>query len=150
VEGGHVVAQGLLHAYAQRGEQQGAVHALLVEQRQARVPSPVGGMIGQGLELAEHGLHVDPGLVAAPEVVLQAAGPGDGVEGRVGDELVDLPAHQQPPFAVDHGPLHAALGHGGVDVADERVLRLVVVVVGVERPEPEVDHGGSVVPGRDF
>jgi hypothetical protein len=35
-------------------------------------------------------------------------------------------------------------------VADERVLRLVVVVVGVERQEPELDHGRSVVLARAF
>ena len=52
------------------------------------------------------------------------------------------------PF--DLGPLHAALRHGRVDVADERVLGLVVVVVGVERTEPQVVHGADRTPGPRF
>ena len=112
-------------------------------------------MVGDRLQVAEHLLEVDAGLVAAPEVVLEAARPGDRVERGVGDELVDLPAHQQAPLAADLGPLHAPLGHLGLDVAGEGVLGLVVVVVGVERPEverpgPGVDHAGIVVAGRTF
>ncbi len=140
VEGGDVAPQRLLHADAEGGEQQRAVHALLVEQGHPGIAVAVAGVAIDGLQLAEHRLEVEPVLVAAPEVVLEAARPGDGVEGGVGDELVDLPGHQQPALAADVGPLHAPLGHGGVDVADERVLGLVVVVVGVEGPKPEIDH----------
>ena len=70
--------------------------------------------------------------IAAAEVLVEAARLGHRVEGRVGDEPVDLAAHQQPLAAVDLGPLHGPLGHGRVDVAGVRVGRLVVVVVGVE------------------
>ena len=76
-----------------------------------------------------------PPSLLAPEVVLEAARLGDRVERGVRDELVDLAAHQQALLAVDVGPLHAPLGHRGVDVAGERVLGLVVVVVGVEGSE---------------
>ncbi len=150
VQGGHVAGQRLLHADAQRGEQQRAVHPLLVEQRQAGVALAVAGVPCDRLQLAEHGLHVEALGVAAPEVVLEAAGRGDGVEGGVGDELVDPPAHQEAPLAADVGPLHAPLGHGGVDVAGEGVLGLVVVVVRVEGPESQVHHGRSVVAARHF
>jgi hypothetical protein len=113
-----VVLQRLLHPDAERGEQQRAVHALLVEQLHASVTIAVGGVRVERLQVAEHGLHVQAALVLAPEVGLERAGLGDRVEGRVRDELVDLPAHQQALFAVHLGPLHAALLHGGIDVAD--------------------------------
>jgi hypothetical protein len=145
VQRGHVAPQGLLHADAERGEEQRTVHPLLVEQPQAGSAVAVGGVVVERLELAEHRLQVEAGLVAPPEVVLEAAGLGDRVERGVRDELVDLPADEQPLLAAYLGPLHAPLGHRGVDVAGERVLRLVVVVVGVEGPEAEVLHARSVV-----
>ena len=40
--------------------------------------------------------------------------------------------------------------HRRVDVAGERVLGLVVVVVGVERTEPQVVHGAIVLLGLRF
>ena len=76
--------------------------------------------------------------VAAPEVVLKAARLGDRVEGRVGDELVDLAGHHEALPAVDLGPLHAALLHRRVDVADEGVGGFVVVLVHIEGPETQV------------
>ena len=157
VEGGeggvqrwHVVLERLLHPDAERGEQQRAVHALLVEELQAGVAVAVARVVGDRLELAEHRLEVDPVLVATAEVVLEAAGLGDGIEGRVRDELVDPAADEQAPLAVDLGPLHAPLGHRGVDEAGEGVLGLVVVVVGVEGAEAELGHARIVPVGHPF
>ena len=59
VERGHVVLERLLHPDAERGEEQGAVHALLVEQRHACVTGAVAGVLGDRVEVAEHRLHVD-------------------------------------------------------------------------------------------
>ena len=111
VERGHVALERLLHADAERGEQQRAVHPLLVEQLEPRVTVPVAGVLGDRVEVAEHRLHVEAALVLAAEVVLQRAGLGDRVEGGVRDELVDLPGHQQALLAVHLGPLHAPLLH---------------------------------------
>jgi hypothetical protein len=144
VEGGDVAPQRLLHPDPQGGEQQRAIQTLLVEEGHPGVAVAIAGVAIDGIQLAEHRLEVEPVVVAAPEVVLEAARPGDRVEGGVGDELVDLPAHQQPALTADVGPLHAPLGHRGVDVAGERVGGLVVVVVGVERPERQIDHAGMV------
>ena len=49
----------------------------------------VAGVVGDRLEVAEHRLEVDAVVVAAAEVVLEAARLGDRVEGGVRDELVD-------------------------------------------------------------
>ena len=135
VQGRQVMAEGLLHADAEGGKQERTLEALSVHQGQAGIPIPVAGVVGEGLEVAEHGGHVAALGVAPPEVVLEAARAGDRVEGGVRDELVDPATDQQALPAVDHGPLHAALRHGRVDVAGEGVLGLVVVVVGVEGPE---------------
>jgi hypothetical protein len=150
VEGRDVVLERLLHAHAEGGEQQGAIHPLLVEQVDPGVTVAVAGVLGDRRELAEHRLQVHATLVATPEVRLKAAGLGDRIEGGVRDELVDLPAHEEPLLAADVGPLHAPLGHRRVDVAGEGVLRLVVVVVGVEGAEAEIVHARIVLSDRAF
>ena len=66
-----------------------------------------------------------------------ASGVAEGIPTTVKLKVYDLTGDEQALLAVDVGPLHAALGHGRVDVADEGVLGLVVVVVGVERLEAE-------------
>ena len=144
VEGGNVTPERLLHPDTERGEQQRPLEALLVEETDPGGAVLVPGMVGERVELAEHRLQVEALGVAATEVVLEAAGAGDRVERRVGDELVDPAAHQQPPLAVDLGPLHAPLAHAGLDVAGEGVGGLVVVVVGVERPEVQRSHAAMV------
>ena len=74
VQRGEVVLEGLLHADAERREQQRTVHALLVEQLQPGVAVAVAGVLADRVEVAEHRLQVDALVVAAPEVVLEAAG----------------------------------------------------------------------------
>ena len=146
VEGFEVALEGLLHAHALGGEQQHRLQALLVHQLHPGVAVAEAGMVVEGVELAEHGRDVAALQVAAPEVVLEAARLGDRVEGRVGDELVDLAGHHEPLAAVDGGPLHAALLHRRVDVADEGVGGLVVVLVHVERLEVQCWRHGSMIP----
>ena len=57
------------------------------------------------LERAERGADVVAGDLAA-EVVVETAGPGDGIERGVRDEAEDLVVDDHPLLAVDLGPLH--------------------------------------------
>ena len=139
---GNVALEGFLHAHALGGEQHHRLQALPVHQLDTGGTVAEAGMVVERVKLAEHLRDVAAFEVAAPEVVLQAAGLGDRVEGGVRDELVDLAAHHEALFAVDGGPLHAALAHGRVDVADEGVGGLVVVAVHVEGPEAQVARFG--------
>ena len=129
-QGRRVVSKRLLHADPERREQEAPVEALLVHDPQPGVAVAV--LRVNGLELTEEGPHVLGARVATSEVLVEAARLRDGIEERVGDEAVDLPAHQQTPATVDLRPLHGPLGHFGIDVAGVGVGRLVVVVVGVE------------------
>src|SRR5262249_7585276 len=75
------------------------------------------------------------------------AGLGDRVERRVQDRVAHHAAHDVVLAPVDLAPLHAARLHPSVDVTRERVERLVVVVVPVERQVPEgieIRHAASV------
>ena len=71
---------------------------------------------------------------------MHRAGLGDRVERRVDDRVADPPADDVVLAPVDLAPLHAARPQLRVEVAGERVERLVVVVVGVERQVGEVAH----------
>ena len=135
VRGLGIVDERLLHADAERGEQEAAFDPLLVHQRDPRRGLAVRRV--DRLELAERGANVVAGALAA-EVLVERAGSGDGVEGRVRDEPVHPSGHQETLLPVDLGPLHRALGHAGIEVPGERVRGLVVVVVRVE--ELEVDR----------
>ena len=137
-DGPDVVLQAGLHAHAQSGEHEASAQPLGVHEGQPLVAVAVGG--ADGVELAEGLAHV-AGRGLGPEVLVEDAGLGHRVEGGVGDEPVDAPGHDQPLLAPDVGPLHAALGHLGVDVTGEGVGGLVIVVVGVESEIPEVGHG---------
>jgi hypothetical protein len=141
-----VAEERFFHADAERGEEEAAGHALLVHEGDAGVAVAVGG--ADGLERAERAADVVGGAAAA-EVLVEAAGAGDGVEERVRDEAVDALVDHQARLAVDLHPLHAALGQLGVDVTGEGVGRLVVVVVGVEELEPEVGHGQFLLQSRN-
>jgi hypothetical protein len=120
-----------------------SLEVLRVEQRDARVAVAIRRI--DRIELAEQRADVLPLRVPPAEVLVEDAGPGHGIEGRVRDEAVDLPAHEQALLAVDHRPLHRARTQARVHVADEGVLRLVVVVVGVEGEEAEVCHLGGLL-----
>ena len=93
-------------------------------------------MVGEPLE------RVGAWRVAA-QVVVQAPRLRDRVEGRVGDRVAHLPAEHVVPLAVDLAPLDAAGARRGIEMAGERVERLVVVVVGVEHGVAELGdlHG---------
>ena len=141
-EGGHerrrVVDQRLLHAHAERREEEGGLEALGVHDLQAGVAVAVGGV--DRVQLAEQVGHSGGLGVAAPEVLVERPRLADRVERRVRDEPVDLAADQEALAPVDRRPLHGALGELGLDVAGEGVERLVVVVVGVERREIDGWH----------
>ena len=145
VEGGDVVLQRLLHAHSLCGEQEHGLQPLFVHQREAGVAVAVSRVLRDGSQVAEHlpEVHV-AGLVLPPEIVLEAARRGDGVEGWVGDELVDSAAHEEALFSVDLRPLHTSLLHLGIDVANEGVFGLVVMVVGVEREKRKLGHVARV------
>ena len=102
----------------------------------------VGRLLAQPLGLGARVLGVqleqprgkDAGLVlrVSAEVLAQDAGLGDRVEGGVA-RAIDLAADDlvlAPVLELD--PLDAARSHALGDVADECVVRLVEVVVGVE------------------
>jgi hypothetical protein len=127
------VGQGLLHADAEGGQQDGAFHALGVHHRDAGVPVAVFGP--DGLELAEQLQHVGALGVAPAEVLVHDAGRRHRVEGGVRDELVHLAPDQQAGLAVDLRPLHGALAVLRLDVTGERVQSLVVVVIAIKKPE---------------
>jgi hypothetical protein len=133
-----IVGEGLLHPDAQRGEEEAGLHALVVHALEAGVAVAVLG--ADGLELAEGRADVVAGRLA-PEVVVEHAGPGHGIERRVRDEAVDLARDHQPRLSVDRGPLDGPTSVLGLQVARERVGRLVVVVVGIEQLEAECGHG---------
>src|SRR5206468_8826461 len=78
--------------------------------------------------------------IAPAEVLVETAGFRDRVERGVGDEAIDLSGHEQALAAVHDAPLHRAALHLRLDVARERVLGLVVVVVCVEGREIDVRH----------
>ena len=122
------------------GEEQGGFYVLGVHELEALVAVAVLGPLGDGVELAEHGLHVHAVFVAASEEVLKCARLGHRVEGGVGDESVDLAGDQQTLLAVDVGPLHAPLLHRRIDMADEGISGLVIVVVSVEHLERQISH----------
>ena len=69
-----------------------------------------------------------------------APGSATGIEGRVGHRPRDLSAEHVVPAAADLGPLADPGPQRGIEVAGERVERLVVVVVGVEHRVPELLH----------
>ena len=132
-----VVPQQLLVDHPERREQPATREPLIVERLQPSVAIAVLGadrlVIAQALERVD-------ALGVAAEVVVQAARLRDRVERGVGDGAADAPADHVVLPAVDRGPLHAARPEGGVEVAGERVLGLVVVVVGVEDGVTELLH----------
>jgi hypothetical protein len=134
------VGERLLHPDAQRGEEDGPFHALVVHDLQAGVAVLVLGMVGQPVEVAEQLGRVSAFRVAAPEVLVERARPGDRIPRRVRDEPVDATGHQQAFPAVHRRPLHGPLAVLRFDVAGERVLGFVVVVVAIEQPEIQVGH----------
>ncbi len=115
------------------GEHEDALHVLLVHGQQARLALAVDG--GQRLELAVLLDHAVAGrtvaLLEQLQVVVEGAGPGDGVEGRV--------RHAGGLAVAEEEVLALAVAHPADVLADllvgkaqEGVVGLVVVVVGVE------------------
>ena len=113
-----------------------ALHALLVHQLQPRVAVAVRRR--DRLEFTEQRVQIGASRVAPAEVLVERAGLAHRIERRVRDEPVDLAADEQPLPAVELRPLDGALLYCGLDVAGERVHRLVVVVVAVEELEREL------------
>jgi hypothetical protein len=144
LEGGHqrrlVIDQRLFHPDTECREEDGGFEALLVHDTEPGVAIAVLGTRADRLELAEQLGRVRAHRVAATEVLVEGSRPGDRVEGRIGDEAVDLAADQQPLAAIDRSPLHAPLAEGGIEVAGESVDRLVEVVVGVKAEKVKVHN----------
>ena len=117
--------------HAERREQPDLVEAVDVEGGDAGVAVAVLGTDAvAGLEQLERVVVVR----VAPEVVGEDAGLGHRVERRVDDGAADLAADHVVLASVDLGPLDDPGAEGRVEVPGEGVERLVVVVVGVERP----------------
>ena len=133
----HVVAHEPFHPDPERREQQAPVDALLVHHPQANVTVPIRGR--DGLELAVPLLR-RPRERAVPvaglqldQPVVEDAGFRDRIERGVRQTRRHAWAeHDVAPVPV-RDPPHVPLDRG-VTVASERVLCLVVVVVGVEHP----------------
>ncbi len=146
LKGRSVVLECLLHTNPEGGKEEGRLQALVVHYGKSGGWVPELWVLGDRVEVAEHGGQVQALSVAAPEVVLEAARAGDRVEGGIRDELVDPAAHQQALLSVHLCPLHAPLGHRGIDVPGESIFSFVVVVVGVEGTEVRSGHSTSVLP----
>ncbi|WP_261901134.1 hypothetical protein [Mycobacterium marinum] len=128
--------QRLLHPDPEGGQHDAALHALFVHGRQPSVAVTVFG--ANRLQVAEQCVEVGASGIAAAEVLVERAGLADRVEGRIRDEPVYPAPDDQPRSAVQLGPLDGTLFVFALDVAGERVHRLVVVVVAVEEREPEL------------
>ena len=142
-----VVAEELLVEHAERREQPDRMQALGVHHLETGLRVHV--VVGQRLAVAQH-LGGVPALGVPLEVVAQRSGLGDGVPGRIGHRP-GQPAPDEVVLAAAHvHPLHHPGLHRGVDVAGERVVGLVVVVVGVEGPVAEIVRGerGATAHGR--
>src|SRR5258708_33467669 len=113
-------------------------HPLLVHPRQACVAVAI--LWPARFELAEQILRVGRARVSAAEELVQRTGCRNWVERRVRDEAVDLTADEPPGLALDLGPLHRPLLVPLLDVARERVERLVVAAVAFEGLHPAICH----------
>ena len=132
-----VVAHPLLEQAGERREHEGPVDAELVHQLDAGRGLAEGG---DALHRLTDDLAIRLALrVADAEVLLLGPRSGHDLEGRVRDVLADLAPHHDlgpaPDLHVVDGPLVAVR-----EVAGERILRLVQVVVGVE--DGELAHTG--------
>jgi hypothetical protein len=139
------VAELLLVDHAEGREQPASGQALIVQRAEPGVGVAVLG--SDRLVVADALERVDAAGVAA-EVVVQAARLGHGIERGVAHRPADATAHHVVAPAVNGRPLHAAGREGRVQVAGERVLGFVVVVVrvddrvaeGVSVHRPRVEH----------
>lgn len=87
------------------------------------------------------------GIVAigvAPKVVPQHSRLCNWIEGRIHHRTADLAANHVVTPSIDLRPLHAPVGPRRVEMASECVERLVVVIVGVERPKVDSSRVLSV------
>ncbi len=132
-----VVAQHLLDPDRERREHDHAFEALLVHHREPCVAVLV--LSAQRLELHQR-TRVDALGDLAAEHEVHAPGDDDRVEGGVGDELEQLPAHEQERVRALLHHLHAPLAELLGEVPGAGVEGLVVVVVGVDGAISEL-HG---------
>ena len=125
-----VVLEGLLVDHPEGGEEPHLLEAVLVHRGEAGVAVAVRGVDGlRATEVLERGL----ARGVAAEVVGHGAGGRHRVEGGVGHRTADLATDHVVLALADLAPLDDARPELRVEVAGERVLGLVVVVVGVER-----------------
>ena len=137
-DGARVVLERLLVEHAEGGEEPDLGQALGVHGGEAGVAVAVLGADGLGLA---HQLVHGPTVGVAPEVVDQRPGRRDRVERRVGDGPADPAAQRVVAPAADLDPLDHPRPELRVEVAGERIERLVVVVVGVEDGRVDSVHG---------
>ena len=84
-----------------------------------------------------------PSGFSRAEVAVERSRPPDRVVRGVRDELEQLAADDERAAAIHVDPAHRAAVLA-VEVAGERILRLVVVLVGVEQPVVDRRHSRSV------
>ena len=132
-----IVLQRLLVDHPERGEEEAPGQPLVVEH--AQPSGRIAVLRTDGLVVADEleRVHV---VRVATEVLAEAAGLRDRVEGGVGDRPAHLAADHVVLPTLDRGPLHGPGTERRVEVAGEGVERLVVVVVGVPHRVPEVVH----------
>jgi hypothetical protein len=140
-----IVLQQLLVQHAEGGEHPHLLETLRVHDLEPDVPVAV--LRSDRLAVSQE-LEGCPALGVAAEVVAHRSGLRHGVEGRVHDSVAHPPADDVVLAAVDLGPLDAAGSERRIEMTGERVERLVVVVVGVERQETELVHGAQRRLGR--
>ena len=125
----------LLVEDAERGEQPARLEILLIEHSHAGITISIRG--GDGLTIGEH-LERIATVRVTTEVLVHRSGLGDGIEGCICNGSADATANHVVFATVDLAPLHTARLHALGDVASERVERLVVMIVGVERLEVDL------------
>ena len=123
-----IVLEPLLDEAGQRREHQGVVQSEAVHHLEAGLGIAEGGNRLHGLA---HDLAEALAAAAVPEVLLLGAGPGDHLEGRVGDVVADDVAHHDLGAAADVDVVDDALAVVRQELG-QRLFGLVEVVVGIE------------------
>ena len=138
-----VVLERLLDAAGERRQHEHRLEVLRVQDLHPRIAVLVLGMVRHAVDLHQRS-RVDTLGDLAAEQQIQAARFDDRVEGRVGDEVIDLAAHDRQGALAVGEHLHAAALELLGQVPGEGVDRLVVVVVDVDRPVVQRGHVGSL------
>jgi hypothetical protein len=138
VQGLGVVQEHLLQAQPEAGQEPGQLDTLSVQDLDPLVAVAVLGLDGLHLDDVADGCAV--GVLGA-EVALERTGDADGVVGRVRNDGDELAVHDQGPAPFDVSPADQ-VPELALQVPGQRILGLVVVLVGVVDLEVDVHVGG--------